>query len=253
MYRTALTGALPPHASRFLPLLWPESRLKGATPTRVHRRLWVISPSSGSSARRVQDSPDSRDAPKESLVGFEGGVLLDGTVKVPIDALDLLLKPLDVRPDTLGERLRSHLQTIVSFAGDEHLDELTPPGEDTLQSDGFLLGDDAGSWFDRPGDSGEDEGIYLVGLGELANRFGEASSLARVNDGHADRAGGEALVSACGLHETANSTLAPSSRESISWTPSWSLLTTKDSPPSWRSSSRRIHTSRDLLETSMPT
>jgi hypothetical protein len=90
--------------------------------------------------------------------------------------------------------------------GDEHLDELTPPGEDALQSDGFLLGDDAGSWFDRPGESGEDEGINLVGLGELANRFDEVSGPARVNDGHGDRAGGEhrggeVLVSACGLHD----------------------------------------------------
>jgi hypothetical protein len=169
------------------------------TPVGDLSKLWQF----GQEGSR-EDSPDSRDAPEESLVGFEGGVLLNGTVKVPIDALDLLLKPLDVRPDRLGERLRSHLQTIV--LGDEHLDELTPPGEDALQSDGFLLGDDAGSWFDRLGESGEDEGIYLVGLGELANRFGEVSGLARVNDGHGDRAGGEhrggeALVSACGLHD----------------------------------------------------
>jgi hypothetical protein len=35
-----------------------------------------------------EDSPDSRDAPEESLVGFEGGVvLLDGTVKVPIRSI----------------------------------------------------------------------------------------------------------------------------------------------------------------------
>ena len=52
MYKGALMGALPPHTSR-LPRLCPESRLKGATPTRAHRRLWVISPSSGSSASSV--------------------------------------------------------------------------------------------------------------------------------------------------------------------------------------------------------
>ncbi len=155
-----------------------------------------------------EDSPDAWDTPpEESLVLLESGVLLDGALKVPIDALDLLVEPLDVRPDTFGERLRSHLQTVV--LGDEHLDVLTPPGEDALQSDSFLLGDDAASWLDRPGErpgeSGEDEGVYLVGLGEPADGFGEVSGLAGVNDGHGDRAGGEhrggeALVSACGLH-----------------------------------------------------
>ena len=49
MYRVALTGALPPHISR-LPRIFPESRLKGATPTSDERRLWVMVPSSGSSA-----------------------------------------------------------------------------------------------------------------------------------------------------------------------------------------------------------
>lgn len=52
MYKAALTGALPPHTSR-LPRSVPESRLKGATPTKAERRLWVVLPSSGSSASRV--------------------------------------------------------------------------------------------------------------------------------------------------------------------------------------------------------
>lgn len=57
MYRTALTGALPPHTSRFptsrFPRKVPESRLKGATPTSAESRLWVSVPSSGSSAKNV--------------------------------------------------------------------------------------------------------------------------------------------------------------------------------------------------------
>ena len=92
--------------------------VEGATPTRAHKRLCEMVSELGQLGQEGarEDSPDSRDAPEESLVRLEGGVLLDGAVKVGVDALDLLPEPFDVRPDALGEGLRGHLEAIMSFS-----------------------------------------------------------------------------------------------------------------------------------------
>src|SRR5215213_5308243 len=53
MYSAARTSALPPHTLR-RPRRVPESRLRGATPTRAASRLCVSVPSSGTPASRVR-------------------------------------------------------------------------------------------------------------------------------------------------------------------------------------------------------
>lgn len=52
MYSVARTEALPPQTAR-LPLKAPESRFRGATPTRAASRLRESVPNSGSSAKSV--------------------------------------------------------------------------------------------------------------------------------------------------------------------------------------------------------
>src|SRR5687767_8987623 len=89
--------------------------------------------------RARQDRADTGNALEERLVLLEGGAPLDGLLEVGIGSLDLLLEPLHVRPDSLGESLLPrHLEAIV-FGG-EHREQLTPPGEYGLQSLGFRVG-----------------------------------------------------------------------------------------------------------------
>src|SRR5215217_1536217 len=113
------------------------------------------------------------DAPQERLVRLEDGARFDGLVEVPIGARKLLLKPLHVRPDTLGYCFGSHLEAVV--LRDEHLQDLASSGKDCLQSLGFFVGEDARGRTDGRGEAGEYLGIYLVGLGEATGGFGEVS------------------------------------------------------------------------------
>src|SRR5215218_9971315 len=151
-----------------------------------------------------QDRTDAGNALEKGLVLLEGGACLDGLVEVAVGAGELLLEPLDVRSDTLLERLGSHLQTIV--LGGEHREDLASSGEYVLQELGFLVGDDARGGSDSGGEAGEDEGVYLVGFGEPPRGLGEVASLAGIDDGHGDPGGrdgggGETLVATGGLQD----------------------------------------------------
>ena len=97
----------------------------------------------------------------------------------------------------------------MSFAGDEHREDLAPPGEDRLQSGGFLVGDDARRRVHGTGEAGKkDEGVYSVGsfAGEPADCLGEVAGLAGVDDrdgdsGGRDGGGGQTLLAAGGLED----------------------------------------------------
>ena len=108
-------------------------------------------------------------------------------------------------PDSLGESpLACHLEAIV-FGG-EHREELTPPGEYGLQEPGFCVGKDAWGGLHGSRQASEDEGVDLVGFGELADGFGEIASLSRVDHDHGDpgggdRSGGQTLKATGGLQD----------------------------------------------------
>ena len=109
-----------------------------------------------------------------------------------------------MRPGALLKRLGGDLEAVV--LGDEHREDLAPPGEDRLQSGGFLVGDDARRRIHGTGEAGEDEGVYSVGFGESADGLGEVAGLARVDDcdgdsGGRDGGGGQTLVAAGGLED----------------------------------------------------
>ena len=154
-----------------------------------------------------------------------------------------------MRPDSLGESLLPrHLETIV-FGG-EHREQLTPPGEYGLQSLGFRVGKGAGEGSTALAKRARTKASILSVLASLADGLGEVARLSGVDDGHGDPGGGDGgggqtLVATGGLQDDQFGGDS-SKRERSSSTPSWSMASVKDSP--WG----RRHTSRVLLETSMP-
>src|SRR5215211_7808554 len=164
MYRVALTGALPPHTSR-LPLIFPESRLKGATPTKDERRLWVMVPSSGSSAKSVLAS-----------TGPTPGTLLSSC---------------SLRRQTSLCWTASWSSRSVRSSSFSSQRMWAAPGQDRLQSLGFLIRQYARRGFDGRRETGEDLGVDLVGLGQAPGGLGEIPGLPRVEHSHGDPGGGD--------------------------------------------------------------
>jgi hypothetical protein len=77
----ARTSALPPHTLRW-PRSVPESRFRGATPTRAASRLCVSVPSSGTPANRVRAS--TGHAPQECLVLTKDAAALDRSLQIAL-------------------------------------------------------------------------------------------------------------------------------------------------------------------------
>jgi hypothetical protein len=182
----------------------PRVAVEGSDPHQGAQALVGDGPQLGQlgQERARQDWADAGDALEKRLVLLEDAALLDGFIEIAVGAGELFLEPLRMRPDAFSERRGSHLEAVV-FGG-EHREQLAPPGEDVLQSGGLLVGERARRGTDGLGETGEDEGVYSVGLGEAADGLGEVPRLARVDDSHGDPGGGDGgggqtLVSSGGL------------------------------------------------------
>jgi hypothetical protein len=101
-------------------------------------------PSSGNSAKSVlaKTGPTPGTLLKSAPFSLKVALAPIASSRLPISVLDLLLEPADVGSDASGERLWGHLGAVT--LGDKHRRELAPPGEDDLQGEGFLVGQDAG-------------------------------------------------------------------------------------------------------------
>jgi hypothetical protein len=76
MYKAARTRARPPHTTR-CPRRVPESRFKGATPTKAARRFRSSVPSSGSSANSVLASTGPTPG---TLLRFHASTIVSGSI-----------------------------------------------------------------------------------------------------------------------------------------------------------------------------
>ena len=154
---------------------------------------------------------DAGDALEQCLVGLESGVSVDGPVEVGVGAGEFLLEPLDVGPDSFLERSEAggYLKAVV--LRDEHAEDLASPCQKSLKELGFIVGDDAGGGFDRPGEAGEDESVYPIGFGERTDSLGEVSGLARVDDRHGNTGSGDGGGS--------QAFVATGARLSVVWSP----------------------------------
>src|SRR5215217_1495692 len=121
MYKAARTRARPPHTAR-RPRRVPESRFKGATPTRAARRFRSSVPSSGSSASSVLASTGPTPGTLLSKASFSR---LDRLVQITFDALKFPLQPPHVRLDALLHGFARRGAEAVSFGG-EHAHDLAP-------------------------------------------------------------------------------------------------------------------------------
>src|SRR5215210_5886953 len=131
------------------------------------------------------------DTPQESLVLFEGGIVLDGLIEVTIRAGKLLLKPPYVGFDAPADSFGGARPEAV-FLGGHHLEDLPPPGEDLLKLPGLCIGDGSRGRTDSLREVSEDESVQFVGLGQTTGSLGEVPCLARVDHEEGDPSGARA-------------------------------------------------------------
>jgi hypothetical protein len=149
-----------------------------------------------------EDPAHPGHTPQERLVLREGGARGDGLLEGAIGSPNLFLESPHVRLDAPLERGRGHLEAIP--IGREHGEQLASSGKDVLQMLGLLVGDGAWGGADGFRETGEDEGVYPVGLGEAADGLGRVPRLTGIDDRNRDPGGGDgrsgqSLVSSGGL------------------------------------------------------
>jgi hypothetical protein len=187
MYSAALTPLLPPHTAR-LPRIVPESRFKGATPTRAANQGCQLLVREGPKLRQFGQKRPAQDGSHPWYAAQQRGVLtpsrafLDRLVEVVVGAFKLLLKPSYVRLDTLPNSPGRRTQAVV--LGGEHLHDLPTSSENRPEDIRLLLRSGPGSRAYRLGEVGEDMGIDPVGLGQTACRAGEVTCLAGIDHRH---------------------------------------------------------------------
>ena len=170
-------------------------------PGRKRAKLWELC-----QKRSAQDRSDSGNASQESFVLFEGGVVLDGFIEVPVDTREFLLKPADVRCDAPSEGLGG-ASTEAVLLGCHHLDDLPSASEDGLKLPRFRVGKrPPGSGTHCLGEARKDLGIESIGLGEPTRGTGEVSGLSGIEhtDGdpcRSEHGGHGALEAATGFED----------------------------------------------------
>jgi hypothetical protein len=107
--------------------------------------------------------------------------------------------------DTSANGFRGARPEAVSLGG-RHTNDLPSSGEDLLELPDLGVGDGSRRRADGLSEAGEHEGVYTVGLGELAYSFGEVARLARVGHEEGYPRGGQgrhrrALEAPAGLQD----------------------------------------------------
>src|SRR5277367_2036418 len=139
MYRTLRTDVLPPAIIRW-PRQAPESRLKGATPTRAASFRRSRPPSSGNSAIRGRavtgPTPGTR---REQVCRFAPSWRgANVRLHVGLDGGKFLFEESEVAIDRLGEPFACGVAATVGLHAD-HLDNLAPSGDEFAQRPGVEL------------------------------------------------------------------------------------------------------------------
>jgi hypothetical protein len=140
--------------------------------------------------RPAQDRTHSGHASEKGFIPFEGRTSFDDFLEISIRARELLLEPLYVGFDASADGFGGTGPEAV-FLGGHHPNDLPSPGEDLLELPGLFIGDGPGGGTDGLREASEHEGVYPVGLGELARGFGEVSGLARVEHEEGHSRGGQ--------------------------------------------------------------
>src|SRR5918994_6675817 len=184
MYSAARTSALPPHTLRW-PRRVPESRFRGATPTRAATRLCVSVPRA-QAPRPEQGGGQNRAYPghasqEERLVLAQGGAALDRRLQIALGAGELLLKPPYVGLDALGHSLGRQGQAVVLCG--EHPEQLPAAGHYGLQSADLSIG--KGLWsgtYVLIGEARQDGRVDPISLGEGPRGPGEVAHLTGIDN-----------------------------------------------------------------------
>src|SRR6516225_701559 len=181
MNRTLRTLVLPP-PMKLLPRHWPDWRVKGARPTSATICFPPRVPSSGSSAISVREIVGPTLGTEESRSSFSR------QAGEPRTASSISVSTLESSRSSAFTSLAILDPGISPFLtlplGADHLDDLTPAGDEIGKLLGSLVAQrpwcDAG----RFAEVGDHAGIDRVGLGPLTDGLGESANLRRIGDRH---------------------------------------------------------------------
>ena len=118
-------------------------------------------------------------------------------VDIGVDGVEFLFEEGDMAVDRPDEPLVHGAATAVGLHAD-HLDNLPTSGDEFAQRPGVRSRHRANLRPDLVGEQRNDLGVDGVGLGELAERLGEAPDLARIDDGERQTGAGERGGHCCG-------------------------------------------------------
>src|SRR5262249_8293598 len=126
--------------------------------------------------------PDTGHRREQVLFLAPGGRATYGIVNVRLDARELTLERLYEPADALFDAGIGPLLALPLCS--DHLDDLTPSGNKIGKLLGSLVGQRP--WYDTRclAEVGDHAGIDRVGLGALADGFGEGANLCRIGDRH---------------------------------------------------------------------